>query len=699
MSVAPARPRAIGAEHERVDARLKVTGQARYAVEAPLEGVVHAAIVTSAIAKGTITAVDASAALAAAGVLAVLHHANAPRVQPVDDHELAVLQSAQVAYRGQIVACVVADSLEAARGAAALVRVEYDEHDHDVVLRAGHPRVYAPEVVNPGFPADTSVGDLDAGLARAAVTIDATYTTPALHNNAMEPHATTAAWQDGGLLLRESIQGTSNARKTIAKVFDLDPEQVRIVNEHVGGGFGSKGTPRPSAVLAAMAALVVARPVRLAVTRRQMFTFTGYRTPTIQRLRLGADGDGRLTAIGHDVLEQTSTIREFAEQTAIATRMMYAAPDRSTTHRLVALDLPTPSWMRAPGECPGMFALESAIDELALACAIDPIELRGRNEPEFSPESGDPFSSRNLLACLREGAGRFGWERREQLRGRGADGLLRGMGVAASTYPAYMGRSAARAIAQPGGGFTVQIAATDLGTGARTALGQIAADALGADPGDVRVEIGDSALPFGTTAGGSMGTASWGTAVHGACSALAAKLQAAGASVCDEPLAADYDSAEYLEGRGQFARHAYGAQFAQVAVDPVSGEVRCERLLGVFAAGRIINPRTARSQLIGGMTMGLGMALLEETLLDEHLGMWVNTDLAGYHVATNADVRDIDAHWIDEHDENLNPMGSKGIGEIGIVGTAAAVANAVCDATGVRVRDLPIRLDRLVGRL
>jgi xanthine dehydrogenase YagR molybdenum-binding subunit len=700
MSIAPERAQAIGSASERVDARLKVTGQARYAVEQPLEGIAHAAIVTSTIAKGTITAVDARDALAAEGVLAVLHYDNAPRVQPVDDHELAVLQTAAVAYRGQIVACVVADSIEAARGGAELVRVSYDERDHDVVLRAEHPRLYAPEVVNPSFPTDTAVGDLETGLERAAVTVDATYTTPALHNNAMEPHATTAAWQDGGLLLRDSVQGSSNARKTIAKVFDLDEEQVRIVNEHVGGGFGSKGTPRPSAVLAAMAALVVRRPVRLAVTRRQMFTFTGYRTPTIQRMRLGADADGRLTAIGHDVVEQTSTVREFAEQTAIATRVMYAAPDRLTTHRLVELDLPTPSWMRAPGECPGMFALESSMDELALACGIDPIELRLRNEPEVAPESGDPFSSRNLVACLREGAERFGWERRGELRGRGADGLLRGTGVAASTYPAYMGRSAARAIAQPGGGgFVVRIAATDLGTGARTVLAQIAAEALGADPGDVRVELGDSALPFGTTAGGSMGTASWGTAVHGACRALAGKLEAAGASVCDEPVEADYDSAAYLEARGQFARHAYGAQFAQVAVDPVTGEVRCERLLGVFAAGRIINPRTARSQFIGGMTMGLGMALLEETLLDEHLGMWVNTDLAGYHVATNPDVREIDAFWIDEHDEHLNPMGSKGIGEIGIVGTAAAVANAVCDATGVRVRDLPIRLDRLVGRL
>jgi xanthine dehydrogenase YagR molybdenum-binding subunit len=559
--------------------------------------------------------------------------------------------------------------------------------------------LYAPAIVNGNFPTDSAVGDLDAGLAGAAVTIDEKYTTPTQHNNAMEPHATTATWNDGDLLLQDSSQGTISARKTIAEVFGLDKERVRVVAQHVGGGFGSKGTPRPHAVVAAMAAKVVGRPVRLAVTRGQMFTVTGYRTPTIQRVRLGADADGRLTAIGHEAVSQTSAIREFVEQTAVITRTMYAAPNRLTTHRLLALDVPTPAWMRAPGECPGMFGLESAMDELALACDLDPIELRVRNEPEVDPESGDPFSSRNLVGCLREGAERFGWDGREALRGAGHDGLLRGMGVAASVYPAYQQPSAARATAHPGGGFTVEVAATDIGTGARTALTQIAADVLGVDPARVIVEIGDSGLPYGPVAGGSMGTASWGSAVHGACAALAARLAQAGGGVCEAPAQAEYDTQEDLEQREQRARFAFGAQFAQVAVDPASGEVRCERLLGVFAAGRIINPRTARSQFIGGMVMGLSMALLEETVMDKQLGGWVNTDLAGYHVATNADVREIEAVWLDEHDEHLNPMGSKGVGEIGIVGTAAAIANAVHHATGVRVRDLPIRVDRLVGKL
>jgi xanthine dehydrogenase YagR molybdenum-binding subunit len=692
--------RAIGAEHERVDARAKVTGQARYAAEQRADDLAYAVVVTATVAAGRVTGVDAGDALAHPGALAVLSHDNAPRLQQVDDAELFVLQSPTVAYRGQIVACVVADSLEAAQGAAELVGVEYDRSDHDVMLRSDHPGAYQPEKANGGFPADSSVGDLAAGLVRAAVTVDATYSTPTLHNNAMEPHATMAAWSGGDLLLHDSSQGTTSERSTIAEVFGLDEERVRVVSQHVGGGFGSKGTPRPHAVVAAMAAKVVGRPVRLVVTRRQMFTITGYRTPTIQRVRLGADRDGRLTAIAHESIQQTSTLREYVEQTAVATRTMYAAPDRLTTHRVAALDVPSPGWMRAPGECPGMFALESAMDELALACGLDPIELRARNEPETEPESGRPFSSRNLVGCLREGAARFGWAHRDVLRGDGArDGVLRGIGVAASIYPAYQSPSAARAIAHPGGGFTVEIAAADIGTGARTALMQIAADALGADPAEVRVEVGDSELPFAATAGGSMGTASWGSAVHGACAALAERLASADGAAGGIDLSAEYDTSDDLDAREEMARHAYGAQFAQVAVDPASGEVRCERMLGVFAAGRIINPRTARSQFIGGMTMGLSMALLEETVMDERLGGWVNTDLAGYHVATNADVPEIDAVWLDEHDEHLNPMGSKGIGEIGIVGAAAALANAVHHATGLRVRDLPIRLDRLVGRL
>jgi xanthine dehydrogenase YagR molybdenum-binding subunit len=420
-----------------------------------------------------------------------------------------------------------------------------------------------------------------------------------------------------------------------------------------------------------------------------MFTLTGYRTPTIQRVRLGATLDGRLIAIAHDVVEQTSYVQEFAEQTAVVTRMMYASPARRTTHRLVALNVPTPSWMRAPGECPGMYALESAMDELAVALDIDPIELRIRNEPDIDPESGNPFSSRHLIDCLREGAERFGWPPAPARPGLRREGRwLTGMGVAASTYPARRMPSTASARVEADGSFTMRIAAADIGTGARTALTQIAADALDVPTSRVRVDIGDSDYGQAMLAGGSMGTTSWGAAVVKAC----ASLRAGETEVT-------VDTADDDDPGPPVARHSFGAQFAEVRVDVDTCEVRVPRLTGVFACGRIINPKTARSQFIGGMTMGLGMALLEESVLDPQLGGYVTTDLASYHVPANADVGEIDVSWIEHNDLRVSPMGAKGIGEIGIVGTAAAIANAVYDATGLRIRDLPVTPARLSGRL
>jgi xanthine dehydrogenase YagR molybdenum-binding subunit len=679
--------RAVGTPLSRIEGREKVTGEARYAYEQPAEGVAYCAPVTATIAAGEIDAVDPTRALALPGVLAVISHDNAPALGETADGELLLFQSDTVHYRGQIVAAVVAETLEAAREAAGCVRIDYAPREHDVSLRLGHPRFYTPEKVNPSFPAVTEHGDAEAALARADVVVDATYATQPIHNNPMEPHASLAAWDGGDLLLHDSIQGTWGARKTLAEVFDIAPERVRVVAQHVGGGFGSKGTPRPQSVLAAIAAKVVERPVKVALTRQQLFAVTGYRTPTIQRVRLGAGRDGRLTAIAHEAYEQTSTVREFAEQTCTPTRMMYAAPDRLTRHELVALDVPTPSWMRAPGECPGMFALESAIDELAVACGLDPIELRIRNEPDVDPERGIPFSSRNLVACLREGAERFGWAGRDPTPGARADGRwLVGTGVAAATYPAYRAPSKATARFEPGGGYSVSIAATDIGTGARTVLTQIAADALGVDPEHVRVEIGDSDFGQAAVAGGSMGTASWGTAVVRACEAL---LEQGEGEVT-------VSTGDEIKAQSKRSRHAFGAQFAEVRVDADSGEVRVSRMLGVFAVGRVINPKTARSQFIGGMTQGISMALHEESVMDREFGDYLNRDLAQYHVPVCADIEDIEAAWIEEDDDELNPMGSKGIGEIGIVGSPAAVANAVFHATGRRVRELPIRLDRVL---
>lgn len=696
MTVLDERARAgIGSSVGRAEGPDKVAGAATYAYEYQLEGAAYAWVVSAPVARGRVVSIDEEAAFAA-GAIGVLWHANSPRLNG-NDAELLVLQSDRISYRGQAVGLVVAETLEAARDAALRAEVRVEAAEHDVELQWDDQALYKPEKVNPNFPTDTSQGEPDAALAGAEVLVDATYRTPPLHNNPMEPHATTALWDGDELTVYDSNQGASPVQSTLAQLFDLDPSQVRVVSPHVGGGFGSKGSPRPTVVLAAMAARVFDRPVKLAATRQQMFSLTGYRTPTIQRVRLGAGSSGHLSAITHDVVEQTSRIAEFAEQTAVATRMMYAAAHRRTTHRLARLDVPTPSWMRAPGETPGMWALESALDEMAVASGMDPVELRIINEPDVDPESGERFTSRNLVACLRQGAERFGWSGRNSRPGRGRDGSsLIGWGVAASTYPARSQPSSAAVTALPAGSFTVELAAADIGTGARTVLAQIAADRLGVDLDRVQVSLGDSSLPHAPLAGGSMGTSSWGWAVARACDELRRQLDGAEGPLRSE-VRAEVDTSAEVAGQATGARHAFGAQFVEVDVDLNTAEVRIPRMVGVFAAGRIINPMTARSQFLGGMTMGASMALLEESVLDTTLGDWVNKDLADYHIATYADVPSIDVSWIEEVDDHLNPIGTKGIGEIGIVGTAAAVANAVYNATGLRIRQLPITPARLLG--
>ncbi|OKH82956.1 xanthine dehydrogenase [Mycobacterium sp. SWH-M3] len=694
-------PHAIGTPVARKDGRAKVTGTAPYAFEQHVVGPAYLHPVQATIARGRVVAMDVTAARAVPGVLDVLTVFDAPRLADASDGELAILQDDRVHFRGQLIGGVVAETAEIARNAAGLVRTEYAAESHDVELTGNHPGLYTPESVNPSFPPDTDDGDVDAASAAADVVVDAIYTTPIEHNNPMEPHACIAQWvvRDGlpAITMFDSTQGVHVVRKTLAPMFGVEPGQLHVISPHVGGGFGSKGAPHAHDVLALMAAQRAGgRAVKLALTRQQMFALVGYRTPTIQRVRLAAGKDGRLTAIVHDVVEQTSTVKEFAEQTAVTSRKMYASPNRRTSHRLAALDVPVPFWMRAPGECPGTYASEVAMDELAVACDLDPIELRIRNEPDVDPESGKPWSGRHLVECMHVGAQRFGWAPRDPRPGvrRSGDWLI-GTGVAAATYPGMaMPGNSARITYGPAGRYTVQIGAADIGTGTWTALTQIAADALDCGVAAVDLQIGDTDLPPASVAGGSSGITSWGSAI------VAAARQFRG-DHGENPAEGATTVAEAPENSvaDRFTVQSFGAHFVEAHVNADTGEIRIPRMLGVFSVGRAINPRTLRSQLIGGMTMGMSMALHEESVRDPRFGHVVTQDLASYHISAHADVADVDAVWLDEVDDEFNPMGSRGAGEIGIVGAAAAVVNAIYHATGVRVRDLPVTLDKVLAGL
>ncbi|WP_139979625.1 xanthine dehydrogenase family protein molybdopterin-binding subunit [Nocardioides litoris] len=703
MSTAePITPRAVGAGHARVDGPLKVTGHALYAVEhGSDEGVTDpltAWVVGAPVARGRVVRVDAAEALAHAGVVAVLDHETAPRLTETGDAELAILQDDRVHFRGQVVALVLAETSEAAREGARLVRVHVAEEAHVADLDEGVDagEAYAPEQANAGHETDWADGDLEAARGAASVVVDQTYATPHEHNNPMEPHAAAAHWDGERLTLWDSTQGVHPVAGTLAPLLGLDQERVRVRAPYVGGGFGSKGLPHPPEVAAALAALSQpGRWVRLAITRQQVFSLTGYRTQTRSRVRLSAEPDGRLLAVEHDALSQTSRAKEFVEQTATAARMMYAAPARRTTHRVVPLDVAVPSWMRAPGEMPGMFAHEVAMDELAVACGVDPVDLRVRNEPDRDPETGKPWNDRRLVECLQRGAERFGWAGRPAEPRATVDGdWLVGTGVAAATYPTLWNPdNAARIESRAGGRYAVGIGAVDIGTGARTVLRQVAADALGVDVEAVDLALGDTSLPMATVAGGSAGTASWGTAI-----VQAAQQFRADHGPDPAPGLHTVSTTEGYPDTEGHALHSFGAVFAEVRVDRWTGEPRCTRLHGTYSVGRVVNPVLARSQLHGGLVMGLSAALHEDGVRDPRFGHTVTQDLATYHVAAHADVPpDLSAEWLEESDLLATPFGGRGVGEIGIVGTAAAIANAAWHATGVRVRDLPATPATFVG--
>ncbi|WP_433802799.1 xanthine dehydrogenase family protein molybdopterin-binding subunit [Actinomycetospora sp. CA-084318] len=681
--------RSMGTSVRRIEGPEKVTGTAAYAGDTVAAGTLALHPVQATVARGEITAIDTSAAEAVPGVVAVLTHRTAPRLGDTGDPEHLVLQGTTIHHRGQFVAAVLAEHAEAAAEAARLVVVSVDEAPSTTGFDPD-AEAYTPSALGNGQPADSGQGDPEAALAAAPVVVRASYATPMEHHNPMEPHATTATWVDGRLEVREASQGVALARQTLATLFDVEVGDVTVRSPHVGGGFGTKGFLHAGTVLTVLAARTVpGRPVRFALGRRQMFETVGYRPATVQHMSLGASADGRLQVVAHDVVGATARYKEFVEPAGGSTRSMYAAPHRRTSHRAVPLDLDAPTYMRAPGEAPGSFGLECAMDELAVALDLDPIELRVRNEPEVHPETGLPFSSRGLVECLRTGAERFGWSSWERApRRRLVDGWWHGVGVGCGTFPAFRMPGSTADITFTGGRYVVAIGASDIGQGARTVLTQIAADALGVDVGSIAVEIGSTEVPVGSFAGGSAGTASWGSTVVEAADRFRDKYG-------DAPDEGDHADAATPDNpwAEEYAMAAHCAQFAEVAVHADTGEIRVPRLFGMFGVGRILNPALGRSQLQGGMVWGLSMALHEESVVDPRFGEVINHDFAGYHVAANADVRVVEAEWIDEDDPYVNPMGAKGIGEIGIVGVAAAVANAVYHATGVRVRSLPITCD------
>jgi xanthine dehydrogenase YagR molybdenum-binding subunit len=735
----------VGAPLDRVDGRLKVTGGARYAAEFPMSNVAYAVIVTSTVPVGRIAGLDTKAAEAAPGVIRVMTHLNTPKLPMkklgmLVTNALSLMQDDQVRYNGQPIALVVADTLERATDAASRVRVSYaGTRKPTLDMRAARATGYAPAPGMGGQP-DSKRGDLTAGLARADVKVDARYTTPIENHNPMEPHATIAAWEGDRLTVWDATQYVMGERDSLAGILGLAPEKVRVVSHFVGGGFGCKGLMWSQVPLAAIAARAVGRPVKLVLSRRQMYGPVGARPQTEQHVVLGATRDGTLTAVQHDSVSHTSRFEDYTEPCANVTRMLYATPNQVTTHRLVKLDLGAPTFQRAPGEAPGTFALESAMDELAVSLGMDPVALRLKNHAETDPESGKPWSSKSLRECYRIGAERFGWARRSREPGSMRDGdILVGYGMASATYPTYrMPASASVRLTADASGTVralVQTASQDLGTGTYTIMTQLAADALGIAPEQVRFELGDSRMPPSPVSGGSMTAASTGSAVHQACTAgrdklvslaiadLASPLHGALATAvnaADGRLFLEDDTAKgesyaallrrqpngVVEVRtdstpdraaNAYASHAFGAVFTEVRVDRDLGEVRVPRIVAAYGAGKILNAKTARSQLQGGIVWGIGMALEEETLVDHRTGRYMNADLAEYHVPVHADIGSIDVTFIDEVDPHVNPIGVKGVGEIGITGVAASIANAVFNATGVRVRELPITLDKVMA--
>ena len=732
----------IGQPLTRTDGVLKVTGKARYAADNHPPGMLYAVIASSCIARGRVTSLDVAAAKRHPGVIDVMTPAHKPELAEDPDAKgnpfafrMELLQSDQVRYANQAIAVVIAETLEAATEGAALLSPRYQVEIARVGLDAGE--AYAPPVVGIGNPAEVRHGDIDAGLDAAVRRIDATYETPAQYHNAMEPHAIVAVWDGDRLFIDTPSQGMGFAQMRVAGLFGISPANIHINSPFLGGGFGSKGLISGPQVLGIMAAKLTGRPVKLVLRRGQMYGPVGHRPPTRQRIRIGTDDAGALTAINHEARVTTSSFDDFYEPAADASHTLYASPAIRTAHEAVRVDTGTPLFMRAPGEATGSIVLESAIDEAAFACGIDPLEFRLKNYAEVEPTTGKPFSSKALRQCYARAAERFGWAGRplQPRQMRDENGFLVGWGVGTATFPAIMFQGNARAVIRADGKGVMETGAHDMGQGAWTALAQISADSLGLDFDQLTFRSGSSDLPDAGIAGGSGHTATVGAAIHNAGAAAIAKLAELATTDQRSPLfgagnagvvaragrlhrrdddARSESYAEILaragvaevEGSGtgaadaaaqsQYAMHAHGAVFAEVKVDPELGQIRTTRMVGAFAAGRIINPLMVQSQLYGGMIWGLSFALHEEAVMDKRSGRILNANLAEYHVPVNADVPPMEVITVDEHDPHVNPLGIKGVGEIGITGSAGAVANAVFHATGVRVRNFPIKIEEVV---
>ncbi len=713
----------IGQSISRTDGRLKVTGRAQYAAEFAPAGVAYAAIVESTIPAGRIIGMDTLAAEQTPGVLLVLTHQNAdklpylparerPAVDPVSGEQLRVLQDADVKFSGQAIGLVVAETQAQARYAASLVRVTYQRDPTPIThFDPARGRPTSEAAAKKGRGPATKQGDADGTFATAAVRVDQTYVQPREHHNAMEPHATVAHWEGDHLTLWSKTQWVGNERDAIALIFGISSEQVRVINPFVGGAFGSALRTWPHVPLAALGARRIGRPVQLELTRRQLFQSVGFRPRTEQRVALGADRDGHLEALIQEAVGQTSTYEEFAEATLDVPAVTYACPNQRTSYRLVEMHTNTPCPMRGPGHVTGLFAQEMAMDELAETLNMDPLELRLRNYAERDFKKDLPWSSKTLRECYRLGAERFGWSQRtREPRSMRAGRDLRGMGMATALNPAPRYATEAAATLFADGTVVVRSATSDMGPGTYTSATQVAADTLGLPLERVRFELGDTTFPKAKEHGGSTTMASIGNAVRAACQVLRTKLddlaRKAGGDADDPVDLLHRAGLDRLDAEGStkpgdeqktHSSYGFGAVFAEVHVDPDLGTIRATRIIGAYDAGRVVNPKLAHSQCIGGMVSGLGMALLEEGLWDPRYGRVVNANLAEYHVPACADVIELDALFVPGEDTIMNPLGVKGLAELGLCGVAPAIANAVWHATGKRVRELPITLDKVLG--